>query len=41
MLYTNYQLEEEINILHVPLHRMYQEESAMLDEVFLRLSYID
>lgn len=45
MLYTNYQLEEEINILHVPsldtLYRVYQEESAILDEVFLRLNYID
>lgn len=45
MLCTNYQLEKEINILHVPsldtLYRLYQEESAILDEVFLRLNYID
>jgi len=45
MLYSNYQLEEEINILYVPsldtLYRVYQEESAILDEVFLRLNYID
>jgi hypothetical protein len=38
-------LEKEINILHVPsldtLYRLYQEESAILDEVFLRLNYID
>jgi len=40
MLYTNCQLEEEINTLHVPsldtLYRVYQEESAIL-----RLNYID
>jgi hypothetical protein len=38
-------LEEEINILHVPyldtLYRVYQEESAVFDEVFLRLNYTD